>query len=158
MKFRFNIDFVSYKVRDIDIYGFYKARLSDFKQLLFFNLSQAKLSGITRELLDMSQALSISSRFSSNSNFTYQVMTYAINHLKVLKTGSGEYYYGFDSRLHNPFCTNITFDQLFRIIEFGHEKVKPLKLFRHSFIQFQDRAIKLFALQYGWRKEQKDTL
>lgn len=153
MKFRFNIDFVSYKATDIEIFGFYRARLFDFKQQLLFNLSQSKLSGINRELLAISDMLHIISRFSSDSNFTYKVMNYTIQSLKVIRDNSGEYYLGFDSRLSNPFCTGITFDQLFRIIEFGHERVKPLKLFRHSFIQLQDRAQKLFEKQYGWRKE-----
>jgi hypothetical protein len=154
MKFRFNIDFVSYKASDIEVYSFYKARLGDFKQLLRFNLSQSKLSGINREVLDLAESLFISSRFSSNSNFVYQVMNYAINSLQVIKDHSGEYYIGFDARLRNPFCDNLTFDHLFRIIEFGHEKIKPLKLFRHSFIQLHDKAVKLFNKQYGWRKEQ----
>ena len=156
MKFRFNIDFISYKVTDIEIFGFYKARLFDFKQQLLFNLSQSKLSGINRELLNMSDELRIVSRFDSDSNFTYKVMNYAIRNLKVLRDGSGEYYIGFESKLNNPYCNNITFDQLFRIIEFGHEKIKPLKLFRHSFIQLHDRALKLFDKQYRWRKGLKD--
>lgn len=153
LKFRFNIDFVSYKVKDIEIYGFYKARLIDFKALLQFNLSQSKLQGINRELLNLRDELTISSKFSSDSNLAYKVMIYTIRNLKVLVDNSGTYYWGFESTLRNPFCNNLTFDQLFRIIEFGHEKIKPLKLFRHSFIQFHDKAINLFDKQYGWRKE-----
>ena len=158
LKLRFDIDFVSYKVKDIETYGFYKARLNDYKNYLLFNLSQSKLSGINRELLLMSESLSIVSKFGSDSNLTYKIMNYAIRSLKVLTDGSGEYYIGFEPTIKNPFCTNLTFDHLFRIIEFGHERIKPLKLFRHSFIQLQDRALNLFNKQFGWRKESNTVL
>ena len=152
LKLRFDIDFVAYKVKDIEIYSFYQARLNDYKNYLLFNLSQAKLSGINRELLLLSDSLTIEPRFSSDSNLTYKIMNYAIRSLKVLTDSSGEYYIGFEPKLRNPFCSNLTFDHLFRIIEFGHEHVKPLKLFRHSFIQLHDRAINLFDKQFGWRR------
>ena len=155
MKFRFNIDFVKYHVTDIEIYSFYKARLGDFRQYLYMNLSQSKLSGINRELLQLSEDLSIASRFSSDLNLVYKIMIYAIRNLDVFKDGSGEYYIGLKPTLSNPFCQNLSFDHLLRLIEFGHEKLKPLKLFRHSFIQFEPRAITLFDKQYGWRKESK---
>ena len=155
MKFRFNINFVKYHVTDIEIYSFYKARLGDFRQYLYMNLSQSKLFGINRELLQLSEDLSIDSRFSSDLNLVYKIMIYAIRSLDVLKDGSGEYYIGLRSTLNNPFCQNLSFDHLLRLIEFGYEKLKPLKLFRHSFIQFEPRAIALFDKQYGWRKESK---
>lgn len=157
LKFRFPLSTDKDKVTEQELLIFYRCRLLDFKRYLYNNLSNAKLSGINRELLNLldNQGLINKSKISSESTFTYRILNYAIQHLKLFRESSGVFYYSFEPKLLNPFCTGLTFDHLLRLIEFGHERIKPLKLFRHSFMQLEEDALKLFNTQYGWRKELK---
>ena len=158
LKFRFKLDCEKEKVTESELYLFYKCRLQDFKRYLYNNLGSCKLSGINRELtaLLVSQELVKPSKIDPETTFTFRVLNYAIQNLKLFRESSGAFYYGFEPNLPNPFCNGLTFDHLLRIIEFGYERIKPLKLFRHSFMQLEESAMKLFNIQYGWRKELKD--
>ena len=110
------------------IYQLYYSSLPKLKRNIKFFANKYNQSDVNERLL---KSKTIMFRDVNKETLYRDIILYALNNLYIYRdiTGCVEY------RLRpvkNVFAKNITFDQLFRIIEFGNEHVKPLRIFNDA--------------------------
>ena len=110
------------------IYQLYYSSLPKLKRNIKFFANKYNQPDINERLL---KSKTIMFRDVNKETLYRDIILYALNNLYIYRdiTGCVEY------RLRpvkNVFAKNITFDQLFRIIEFGNEYVKPLRIFNDA--------------------------
>ena len=84
----------------------------------------------------------------NNANLYRDIILYALNNLYVYRDITGRVEYRIKP-IKNVFARNITFDQLFRILEFGNENIKPLRIFNDAMVKALPSIRRIYNMAYN---------
>lgn len=107
-----------------------------FKNILLDKLDKDKCAIYDRLLKSQSKLIGIREDY-INNDFTYNLLSYSIAHIRHVKTSLCEHYYKIDIPLNNPFGKKILIDKILRILEYGQGQIRPYMIFNEGFTAYK---------------------
>ena len=127
------------------IYQFYYACLPRIKRNIKYFANKYNSNEINSRLL---KSNNITFNYTATQFLYRDIILYALNNLYVYRDITGHIEYRVKP-VRNIFAKNITFDQLLRLIEFGNENLKSLRIFNCAIVKSLPNILRVYNTAYN---------